>query len=151
MSYCNLNKKHYSLISSVLIYSTKTLGQLFICTALSQAGGSGYCPLIFCYPLCFKSIVNYLHEWSSCPAREVDSTGQVEICLAEEFSVTQDESCPPTTATYWPISVSLGSWHSILLFAGSFFFFSGATFLLLTQPHTQQPKYSWTISLLLSC
>lgn len=82
---------------------------------------------------------------SSYPASEVDSTGQAGICLAEGFSVVQGENCPPTTATYWPISEPLRSWPSILHRAAT----STAQFslLALTQTHTVGHKYPCTISL----
>lgn len=87
----------------------------------------------------------------SSPARKVDSTGQAEICLAERFSVMQGENCPPTTATYWPISVPLGSWHSILHCAGTSFFSTTIFISLANGTQMQTHKYSCTISLTLSC
>ena len=71
--------------------------QFSSCTPAIQAAAvtSRRCPLISHYPLCFKSIVNYLQKntVSSHPAREVDITGQAYICLG----VTLGEDCPPTT------------------------------------------------------
>lgn len=120
----------------------------------NHPSGLRYCPLISHYPLWFKSIINYLHKCSSYPVTEVDRTEQVEICLAKGFSVTQGENCPPTIATYWPISVSLGSWHSILQHREGTSFFSTALLLSLTNtsnPHieTQVFIHNFSATLLL--
>lgn len=58
----------------------------------------------------------------------------------------QGEDYPPTIATYWPISVPLRSWHSILHWAGTSSLSTARfSFLMLTPRH----KYSCTISLYL--
>lgn len=82
-------------------------------------------PLISHYPLRFKSIVNYLLKKMPCsyPVREeVDGTGADRNSARLRGSVLRRvKAVLPPLLLIGPISVPLGSWHSILRCVGTSF------------------------------
>lgn len=116
--------------------------QFSSCTLASQETVARWrrCPLISHYPLCFKSIANYLQKALFFKLEKWTAQDRQTFAWQKDFSVMRGENCPPTIATYWPISVPLRRDHSILHCAGTSFLSTTQFSFLITQTRVVRQK-----------